>query len=391
MSAPRRICVVTGSRADYGHLQPVMKAVAADPALRLLTVACGQHLDARFGETWQAIAADGFSIDAKVDLSLGDDTPLAAAEATGRGVTGLARVFDALKPDIVLVLGDRFEILAAGVAALLLNIPLAHVHGGEITEAAVDDAVRHSLTKMAALHFAAAEPYAARIRQLGEDPARVFVTGAPGLDHLATMKFLNRTELAKDLGLDLSGRFFVVTYHPVTLTSDHGLAGMRSLLDALETYADAAIVFTGVNSDPGHRALHDALTAFTAAQPARRKAVLSLGQLRYLSTVKAADAVIGNSSSGLIEAPALNTPSVNIGDRQKGRLRSPSVIDCAPDMGSFRAAMAKALDPAFRKTLETQTPAYGRGGAAAKITAALKSADLAQLSRKQFHDIIAPV
>jgi UDP-hydrolysing UDP-N-acetyl-D-glucosamine 2-epimerase len=388
MASPRTICVVTGSRADYGHLQPVMQAIAADPALKLLTIACGQHLDPRFGETWKAIAADGFTIDSKVDIALTDDTAVATAEATGRAVSGLAQSLAKFKPDMVLVLGDRFEILAAGVAALLLNIPLAHIHGGEVTEAAMDDSIRHSLTKMAALHFAAAEPYAARIRQMGEDPARVIVSGAPGLDHVDTLAFMNRADLARDLGLDLGGRFFVVTYHPVTLATDQGKAGMAALTDALDGFPDAAVVFTGVNSDPGHAALTAAVTRFTAANPARRKAMPSLGQRRYLSAVKLADAVIGNSSSGLIEAPALGIATVNIGDRQKGRLRSASVIDCAETAPAIRAAIAKALDPAFRASFAAQPPVYGRGGAAAKIVAALKSVDLAQLSVKRFFDII---
>lgn len=389
MVDPRRICVVTGSRADYGHLQPVMTAIAGDTGLRLQIVACAQHLEPRFGETWRAIADDGFAIDAKVPFNLGLDTPLAIAEAAGQGMAGLARAFASLRPDIILVLGDRFEILAAASAALMLGIPLAHIHGGEITEAAMDDAIRHSLTKMSALHFAAAEAYARRIRQMGEEPARVVVSGAPGLDHLTTMRFVDRAALGAHLNLDLGGTFLIVTYHPVTLDADHGLSGMTALLTALDTFKDAAIVFTGVNSDPGHGALHEAVTRFAAADPNRRRAVMSLGQLRYLSAVKAADAVVGNSSSGLIEAPALGTPTVNIGDRQKGRLRSPSVIDCAPDTGSIRAAVAKALEPTFR-TAMGHAPAYRAGGAAERIVAALKQADLSQLSHKRFQDIIPP-
>jgi len=242
---------------------------------------------------------------------------------------------------------------------------------------------------MAALHFAAAAPYAARIRQMGEEPSRVFVSGAPGLDHLTAMKFVSRAELGAHLNLKLDGQFLVVTYHPVTLNADHGLSGMTALLTALDTFKDAAIVFTGVNSDPGHSALHEAVTRFAAADPARRRAVMSLGQLRYLSAVKAADAVIGNSSSGLIEAPALGTPTVNIGDRQKGRLRSPTVIDCAPDTDAIKAAIATALDPGFR-TKTPFDPAYRAGGASERIVAALKQADLSRLSHKRFQDIIPP-
>jgi UDP-hydrolysing UDP-N-acetyl-D-glucosamine 2-epimerase len=385
----RSICVVTGSRADYGHLYPVMQAVADAPKLTLQTVVCGQHLEAKFGETWKVVQADGFALDAKVDIGLSEDTRLATAEATGRAVSSLAQAFSRLRPDIVLVLGDRFEIFAAGVAAILLRIPLAHVHGGEVTEAAMDEALRHALTKMAALHFVAAEPYAARVRQLGEDPARVFVTGAPGLDHLITQKFMTRDELSRDLAIDLSARFFVVTYHPVTLKEDYGVAAMANLAAALEGFPDTAFVFTGVNSDPGHAPIQRVLIAFCEGDAERRKFVRSLGQRRYLSAVKEADAVIGNSSSGLIEAPAIGTPTVNIGDRQKGRLRSSTVIDCGEDTAAIRAAISRALDPAFRKSTTAQTPAYGRGGGAtAKIIEVLKTADLTRLSVKRFHDII---
>ncbi len=385
----RKICVVTGSRADYGHLYPVMRAIAATPDLTLQTVVCGQHLDSRFGDTWKVLVADGFKIDEKVDLCLAEDTSLAVAEATGRAVSGLAQAFARLKPDVVLVLGDRFEIFAAGTAATLLRIPLAHIHGGEVTEAAMDDSLRHGLTKMAALHFVAAEPYAARVRQMGEDPAHVFMTGAPGLDHLDTQAFMTREQLAEDLEMNISEPFFVVTYHPVTLEGDYGAAAMTHLAAALNTFQDAAIVFTGVNSDPGHDAIQKILAAFCAKAPNKRKLAQSLGQRRYLSAVKEADAVIGNSSSGLIEAPALFTPTVNISDRQKGRLRSASVIDCGEDTEEITAAIHQVLDPAFRAFVAGQTPAYGHSGtAAAQITDVLKSVDLARLSVKRFHDII---
>ncbi|MCB2106474.1 MAG: UDP-N-acetylglucosamine 2-epimerase (hydrolyzing) [Rhodobacteraceae bacterium] len=273
-------------------------------------------------------------------------------------------------------------------ASLMLGIPIAHVHGGEITEGAVDDAIRHVVTKMAALHFAAAEPYARRLRQMGEDPAHVHMVGAPGLDNFTSGPLLSRDELARDLNLSLKGKFFVVTYHPVTLAADLGHGAMTHLLDALGAFPNADIVLTGVNSDPGHAAIARAMETFAAEQPARRKLVTSLGQRRYLSAVKHADAVIGNSSSGLIEAPALGTPTVNIGDRQKGRLRAASVIDCGENTLAISAAIAKALDPEFRAEAAKTEPPYGRGGAAAKIAAILKSADPAQLSRKRFHDII---
>lgn len=384
----KRVCVITGARADYGHLTPVMAAIRAHPALDLQVIATGQHLDSRFGETWTAIIDDGFSIDDKVDVSLGDDTLLETAHAVGRGVARLADSLAALKPHIVLVLGDRFEIFAAAQAALLLNIPLAHIHGGEATEAAVDDSIRHAITKMAHLHFCAAEPYAARVRQMGENPAWVFNTGAPGLDVIATMEFLDRDDLAEELHMDLTAPLFVITYHPVTLKLDEGKAAVGALTDALGQFAEAAMMFTGVNSDAGNRVIHDALESFVSDRPSRRSMVTSLGQQRYLSAVRLADAVIGNSSSGLIEAPALGIPTVNIGDRQKGRLRCASVIDCEDDAAAIANSIRTALDPAFRaEAAHIETP-YGRGGAAEKIADILAGVDLAQLRTKPFHDIM---
>jgi UDP-hydrolysing UDP-N-acetyl-D-glucosamine 2-epimerase len=382
----RTICVITGSRADYGHLQPVMAAIKADPDLTLQTLVCGQHLDPRFGETSKAIDADGFTIDARVAPDLSGDSNLAIAQAAGRTVSGVATELSRLAPDIVLVLGDRYEILAASVAALLLRIPIAHIHGGEVTEAAFDDSIRHALSKMAALHFVAAKPYGDRLIQMGEDAARVIVSGAPGLDDIATIKAMDDAAIARDLGIAAARPLFVVTYHPVTLAENAGDRGLRALLDALAEYPDAAVVFTGVNSDPGHAKLRSAIDVFVAAAPKRRACVTALGRARYLSLVKAAAAVIGNSSSGLIEAPPLLTPTVNIGDRQKGRLRSATVIDCPEDASAIADAIQRALDPAFRDT--KAAPAYGGGGAAGRIAAALREAPLAQLSIKRFHDII---
>ena len=384
----RRVCVVTGSRADYGHLAPVMSAIDNHPKLALQTVVTGQHLDSRYGSTWSVIEDDGFAVDDKVDLSLGTDTPLETAQAVGRGVGALAESFQRLQPDVIVVLGDRFEILAAAQSALLLNIPVAHIHGGEATEAAVDDAIRHAITKMARLHFCAAESYAARVRQMGENPEHVFTVGAPGLDPLETMTFLSRGALAKQVGIDLSGALFVITYHPVTLKLADGSTAVDALINALNQFDDVAMVFTGVNSDPGNQVIREAIDGFVSKDKTRRAVVASLGQQRYLSAVREAEMVIGNSSSGLIEAPALGIPTINIGDRQKGRLRCPSVIDCADQTEAIVDAIRHARDAAFQEHAKSVKPPYGRGGASAKIAAILADIDLAQLSTKPFHDII---
>ena len=385
----RRICVVTGSRADYGHLQPVMEAMRQDSDLALQVLVCGQHLDSRFGDTWKAIAADGFDIQGKVGPSLTDDSRLAVAQATGRTISGVATELDRLRPDIVLVLGDRYEIFAAGAAAMILGIPVAHIHGGEITEAAMDDAMRHALSKMAALHFTAAEPYRARLIQMGEDPAQVILSGAPGLDHLQDVAPLTLAGLAQELKIAISDPLFLITYHPVTLKEDGGAGGLSALLGALECFSDATMVFSGVNSDFGHARLRERIASFVAADPRRRIAVESLGYRRYLGAMQSAAAVIGNSSSGLIEAPALGVPTVNIGNRQKGRLRSATVIDCAEDQQAIWAAINRALSPTFREDAARTAPAYRCGGAAQHIVNVLKNMPLTQLSAKRFHDIIA--
>lgn len=384
----RRICFVSGARADYGHLSSVIAAVAAREDLALQLVVTGQHLDSRYGETWHSVIEDGYAIDDKVDLALQSDTPLDIAKAVGRGVEALAESFAKLEPDIVVVLGDRYEIFAAAQAALLLNIPLTHIHGGEATEAAVDDAIRHAITKMARIHFCAAEPYAARVRQMGEDPRHIYAFGAPGLDPLSSLDFMSRETLGADLGLDLSAPLFVITYHPVTLQLSEGETAVTALTHALDQFSDAAMIFTGVNSDPGNKVVSDTLGAYAAQKPDRRTVIASLGQRRYLSAVKLADAVIGNSSSGLIEAPALGVPTVNIGDRQKGRLRSTSVIDCVDDSGAIAEAISRAITPAFRSQAKQTEPAYGRGGVAPQMAEVLATVDLAQLSTKPFQDII---
>jgi len=367
---------------------PVMRAIQEARGLDLLTIACGQHLDPRFGNTWEAIETDRFSIDAKVDIGLSDDTSLAMAEAVGRGIIGLAEALHRMQPDIVLVLGDRFEIFAAGSAALLLSIPLAHIHGGEITEASFDDAMRHSLTKMAAVHFAATEPYATRIKQMGENPRFVFHTGAPGLDHLVRTDLLERVDLGHELKLDLTGHFFLITYHPVTLQADLGQAAAKALTDALSCFGDASMVFTGVNSDPGYTKIRRIIENFASLDPKRRKSVHSMGQRLYLSAMKSADAVIGNSSSGLIEAPAFCVPTVNIGDRQKGRLQGLSVINCGEQEDDIKAALYSALSKDFREICIDAQPPYGRGGASKKIVELLGTLPIQELSIKGFHDIM---
>jgi UDP-hydrolysing UDP-N-acetyl-D-glucosamine 2-epimerase len=386
--AERKICVVTGSRAEYGLLYWLMKEIEADPDLKLQLVVTGTHLSAQFGDTWKVIEDDGFAIDAKVDIDIGDDTPVGVSRSLGLCVAGMAEAFDKLAPDIVVVLGDRYEILAAAEAAMIARIPIGHIHGGEVTEGAMDDAMRHAITKLASLHFVAAEEYRQRVVQLGEDPDQVFNVGAPGIDNILKLDLMPLPELERDLGLDLADGFFLVTYHPATLGEGEPGAESGEMLLALDEFRDHKVIVTGVNADPGHDRIAGLLSDYANRHPKRVTLHASLGQVRYLSAMKHAAAVIGNSSSGIIEAPALGVPTVNVGDRQKGRLLAPSVIDCSGEAKAISSAIARALNPEFRAGLGDMALPYGEGGASRKIKDRLKATDLSLLARKHFYDAV---
>ena len=324
MNSRRKICVVTGTRAEFGLLSSLLREVRVDDALQLQIVATGAHLSPEFGLTYREIEADGFVIDAKVEMLLSADTPTAIAKSIGLGVIGFSEAFDRLKPDVLVILGDRYEMLAAAQAALVLQVPIAHIHGGETTEGAYDEYIRHAITKMSQWHFVAAEPYRKRVIQMGEAPDRVFNFGAPGLDGLMAMTWLERRELEVSLGMALYSPLLLVTYHPVTLSKASPAVAMRELLGALDDFPAASIVLTYPNADTDGRALMPLIDDFVARDPKRRRAFVSLGQKRYLSLMRQADVVIGNSSSGLTEAPALRVATVNLGDRQRGRLKAAS-------------------------------------------------------------------
>jgi len=388
-STPRRICVVTGTRADYGLLYWLLHDLKADPRAKLQVIACCMHLSPEFGLTYRIIEKDGFQIDAKVDMLLSSDSPVGVAKSLGLGTIGFADAFDRLRPDVVVILGDRFEALAAAQAAMIARIPIAHIHGGEATHGLIDEAIRHSLTKMAHLHFTAAEPYRQRVIQLGETPERVFVVGAPGNDNLTRLPLLSRADLERDLGIQLRRPLLAVTYHPVTLEKQSPATAMAAMLDALAAIPDATLVMTKGNADTDGRIINQMIDDFVAARPDRALAVTSLGQLRYLSLLTHCDAVIGNSSSGILEAPAAGVPTVNIGKRQAGRIRAASVIDCGESVGEIAAAIQTALSPAMRERAARKETPFGSSGAAAAMRDILLTASLDNILIKSFHDLPA--
>ncbi len=382
----RKICVVTGTRAEYGLLYWLMKEIQADEDLELQIIATGAHLSPEFGLTYKVIEADGFEINEKVEMLLSSDTPVGIAKSIGLATIGFADTFQRLKPDILVLLGDRFEILAAAQAAMVARIPIAHLHGGELTEGLIDEAIRHSVTKMAHLHFVANEIYRQRVIQLGEQPNRVFNYGAPGLDNINRLKLLDKKELEIALDFKLNPLVFLVTYHSVTLydNSEHSIL---HLLRALDQFPDASIIFTKPNADTDGRILIEMMDEYVENHSDRVRAFTSLGQTLYLSAIKNADVVIGNSSSGLIEVPAFKKATVNIGDRQKGRLKASSVIDCEENEMHITEAIYKALSPEFQDSLCNVYSPYGEGNASRRIKEQLKAVNLDRITIKEFYDL----
>jgi GDP/UDP-N,N'-diacetylbacillosamine 2-epimerase (hydrolysing) len=384
----RKICVVTGSRAEYGLLRWVMEDIRETPGLELQIIATGMHLSPEFGLTYRDIESDGFRIDRKVEMLLSSDTPAALSKSMGLGLIGIGDALQQLKPDLMLVLGDRFEIFAAAAAAMFARIPVAHLHGGETTEGAFDEAMRHSITKMSHLHFVAAEEYRRRVIQLGEPPDRVFLVGGLGVDGIKKLTLLDRAALESALGFKLGPKNLLITFHPATLDAASPVQQMTELLAAVESLQDTQLIFTMPNADTGSRVLFDMINAFVANH-ANAHAYASLGQLRYLSCMRHVDGVVGNSSSGLAEAPSFGKGTINIGDRQKGRLKARSVIDCSADRQSIAAALQQLYSPAFQASLKTVRNPYGDGGASEKVVQVLRDYPLESILKKSFHDLPA--
>jgi UDP-hydrolysing UDP-N-acetyl-D-glucosamine 2-epimerase len=382
----RRIGVVTVGRSDYGHLRPVLDGIRRAPDLDLVLFVAGMHLAPEFGDTRREIEADGFPIAERIEMLEKGDTPEAVAISTGRGVEGFARGFARRRPDLVVVLGDRFEMLAAAAAALPFALPVAHIHGGEVSEGAMDNQIRHAITKLAHLHFASADVHARRIGRMGEEAWRIHAVGAPGLDRLVGLAALPRATLARELGLAAEGPWLLVTLHPVTLEYRDTAFHVDELLAALEK-TDGTLVITYPNADTSGRVIIDRIEEFAGRHPGRCRLARSLGERLYLSLLSHADVMIGNSSSGLIEAPSFGLPAVNIGARQRGRLRGANVIDVAPSREEIFRGIEAARVPEFRARARAAANPYGDGRAAPRIVEVLSKVPLdARLIQKRFAD-----
>ncbi|MEE2023024.1 UDP-N-acetylglucosamine 2-epimerase [Alkalimonas mucilaginosa] len=381
----KKVAVFTGTRAEYGLLYWLLKDIQADPDLTLQLLVSGMHLSPEFGLTYQQIEQDGFHIDEKIEILLSSDSAVGTAKSMGLGVLGFADALARLNPDVLVILGDRFEALAAAQTAMILRIPVLHLHGGEITEGAYDDAIRHAITKLSYLHATATEQYRQRVIQLGEAPERVVNVGAIGLDHFKRGNFISLQELSTSLNFPLSQPYLVVTYHPVTLAEEEPESSFQALLDALEQFSEFKIILTYPNADDGGRRIIPLLEAYAAKQPKRVLAIPSLGHVRYLSAIKHAAAVVGNSSSGIIEVPAMDVPTVNIGMRQKGRLAAKSVIHCDADTASIQKAINTAVKREYKLPDETVYNPYGQGDASQQVIQMLKS--LSFKAVKTFHDV----
>ena len=382
----RKICVVTGSRADYGLLRWLMQEIKEDPDLELQILATGMHLSETFGSTYKEIESDGFKINEKIAVLNGDDSGLSLAKSISLGVSGCAEAFERLKPDLIIVLGDRFEIFAASTAALVLTIPVAHLHGGEVTVGAIDESFRHSITKMSHIHFVAAEEYKNRVIQLGENPELVFNVGGLGVDAISKINLLTKEEFENKRGVSFSKRNLLITFHPVTLEDGSAEKQMNELLSALSELNETTLIFTLPNADTGGLVIISEIEKFVEDH-SNAYSFKSLGQVDYLSCINLVDGVVGNSSSGLTEVPSFRKGTINIGDRQKGRLLATSVINVEPTKEEIKKGLSKLYSDSFRASLlRTENP-YGRLGAASKIHKIVRDLELEGLLKKTFFQV----
>ena len=382
----RKICIITGTRAEYGLLYWLLKEIEADKELQLQVIVTGMHLSPEFGLTYKEIEKE-FKINKKIEMLLSSDTSVGISKSMGLAQISFAESYDELKPDIVIVLGDRYEIFSATSAAMIARIPIAHIHGGEKTEGAFDESIRHSITKMSHLHFTATNEYENRVIQLGENPSRVFNVGGMGIENIKRLKLLSKDEFEKSIEFKLNIKNILVTFHPVTLENSTAKEQFQQLLDAIDELEDTNIIFTKANSDTDGRVINQMIDEYVTKNSHKSIVFTSLGQLRYLSALQYVDAVVGNSSSGLAEAPSFKIGTINIGDRQKGRIKASSVIDCEPNKDSILKSFEKLYSKEFQETLKTTINPYGNGCASKKIVEILKNVDLENILKKSFYDL----
>jgi GDP/UDP-N,N'-diacetylbacillosamine 2-epimerase (hydrolysing) len=383
----RKIAIFTSTRAEYGLLKGVIQEIAKSDELHLQLIVSGTHLSADYGMTINEIKADGFKIDESVEMVLLHDTPTGICKSMGLAMIGYGEALIRISPNILVILGDRYEAFCAAAVAQICRVPVAHIHGGEATEGLIDEAFRHSITKMSHLHFASCEAYRQRIIQLGEAPDRVFNVGALGVENIRRIALMERGDLAEAIGFSLEKPYFLVTFHPVTLEKDTSERQFMSLLDALDKLPEYNVVFTKANADTEGRVINRLIDAYAENQKKRCLAVTSLGVYRYLSAMKYATAVIGNSSSGIVESPSFRIPTVNIGDRQKGRVRAESVMDCEPAVVSITASIRKAVSPEFQEVLKSVKNPYEQAGTAAMILEKIMLFRHTELIKKKFYNL----
>ena len=384
----RKICVVTATRAEYGLLKCLLDDINAAADLELQLIVTGTHLAPEFGYTVEQIIADDMVITKKIEILLSSDSPVGVSKSMGLAQISFAEAFDELAPDIVLVLGDRYELIPIVSAANIARIPVAHLNGGEITEGAIDDVIRHAVTKLSQLHFTAIDEYAQRVIQMGEQPSRVFNVGEVGLDNFKRMSFLTQSEFEASIDCKLKRKNILITYHPETTEdSATSVANFNVLLAELDALADTLLIFTKANADVGGRAINARIDSYVSEHGNKAIAFTSLGQRRYLSALHYIDAVVGNSSSGIVEAPTFKVASINMGDRQKGRIRAVSVIDVTCDAGPIKQALKTIYLPEYQQALQQVINPYGQGQSSEKVVKVLQTVDLSLLATKSFYDV----
>ena len=382
-----KICIATGTRAEYGLLKPLIEKINADNEFTLQLLVTGAHLSPEFGLTYRQIEVDGYEIDAKVEMLLSSDTAEGITKSMGLGMIGFADALKRLSPDLLVILGDRYEMLSIASTALIFRIPIAHIHGGELTEGAYDDAIRHAITKMSALHFTSTEAYRQRVIQLGEQPERVFNVGAIGLDNFQSLQLLSKRELEEDLHITFNRFNYLVGFHPETLSDQSVEEQFDALLQAIDEQTNSFFIFTKANADTNGRIINQMMEAYVAKNPEKSALFASLGSLCYLSVMKQVTAVVGNSSSGILEAPSADAAAINIGDRQKGRIQAESTVNCSSQKEDIIRAFQKVQSEEFRNKLKDITNPYGNGNVSNRIIGIFKAMSIDKLSQKTFYDI----